>query len=124
MLTEPSASNISLLTTIQGAIAEELNAYEQVTWFATAYLVGIDAFLQTDPTDLIILKIAMSSVTPLAGRLCQLFRLQSFILACSILLACGLLLTSLAPSLQWLLAGRALTGTGSSAASRITGTSR
>lgn len=34
------ASNISLLTTIQSSLAEDLNAYDSVSWFASAYLVG------------------------------------------------------------------------------------
>jgi len=34
-----TASNISLLTTIQSALADDLNAYANVSWFASAYLV-------------------------------------------------------------------------------------
>jgi hypothetical protein len=36
------ASNMSGITTTQGAIAEDLDAYATATWFTSVYLVCID----------------------------------------------------------------------------------
>jgi hypothetical protein len=37
-----AASNMSGITTTQGAIAEDLDAYATATWFTSVYLVRID----------------------------------------------------------------------------------
>lgn len=40
ILTRYIATNISLLTTTQSVIAEELDAFEKTSWFTSAYLVN------------------------------------------------------------------------------------
>jgi len=85
------------LTTIQGAIAEDLNAYESVTWFTSAYLI------------------ATGSITPLAGRLCQIFRPQSYVLVSAFILAVGQLVTGTARNLEVYLVGRVIMGVGAAA---------
>jgi len=87
-------ANVSLLTTIQSAIADGLGDYTHVSWFTSAYLI------------------AVSSITPLAGRLCQIFRPQSYMLLSSVVFAAGLVITSAAPSLAVFLLGRVVTGIG------------
>jgi hypothetical protein len=42
VLTVFAASNMSGITTTQGAIAEDLDAYATATWFTSVYLVCID----------------------------------------------------------------------------------
>jgi hypothetical protein len=37
--TNPIASNISLITTTQSMIANDLNAFDEASWFTSAYLV-------------------------------------------------------------------------------------
>ncbi|GME36490.1 Major facilitator superfamily [Neofusicoccum parvum] len=88
------ACNFSLLTTTQSAIAADLDAFEQVSWFTSAYLVP------------------MSSITPLAGRLSQIFSPRSCIFVASVFFSLGGLVTAFAPTVEWFLFGRALTGLG------------
>lgn len=88
------ACNFSLLTTTQSAIAADLDAFEEATWFTSAYLVP------------------MSSITPLAGRLSQIFSPRSCIFVASVLFSLGGLATAFAPTVEWFLFGRALTGLG------------
>ncbi|EKG18363.1 Major facilitator superfamily [Macrophomina phaseolina MS6] len=88
------ACNFSLLTTTQSAIAADLDAFEEVTWFTSAYLVP------------------MSSITPLAGRLSQIFSPRSCIFVASIFFSLGGLTTAFAHTVEWFLFGRALTGLG------------
>lgn len=56
------------------------------------------------------MKIGMSSVTPLAGRLCQIFTPRIYVLFSSIVLSVGLFVTAAAPRLSVFLLGRALSG--------------
>ncbi|KAF2091010.1 putative MFS multidrug transporter [Saccharata proteae CBS 121410] len=88
------ACNFSLLTTTQSAIAVDLDAFEKASWFTSAYLVP------------------MSSITPLAGRLSQIFSPRTCIFVASILFSAGGLVAAFATSLTWFLTGRALTGVG------------
>ncbi|EAW09980.1 putative MFS multidrug transporter [Aspergillus clavatus NRRL 1] len=88
-------TNISMLTTAQSDIAADLDAFSETTWFSSAYLI------------------AMSSVTPLAGRLCQIFTARSYTLFSVILLSIGLFITAAAQSLPIFLLGRAVSGCGS-----------
>ncbi|KAF1810487.1 MFS multidrug transporter-like protein [Eremomyces bilateralis CBS 781.70] len=90
------ATNISLLTTAQSAIAAELDAFENVTWFTSAYLV------------------AMSSIAPLVGRLCTVFPPKQCMFTASVIFAIGSLITGLAPHLDLFLVGRVVTGVGAS----------
>ena len=94
-------SNISLLTTIQSPIAEELQAYDSVSWFASAYLI------------------AVTSVTPLAGRLSQIFTARLFLFWSIMIQCCGLITTSLARDLRVFLFGRVVTGVGTAAVTPV-----
>jgi MFS family permease len=58
-------------------------------------------------------KIAMSSVTPLSGRLAAIFSPRLYVICSSFLLALGLFITAAAPTLEVFLLGRAVTGVGS-----------
>ncbi|MCJ1360604.1 MAG: hypothetical protein MMC33_010612 [Icmadophila ericetorum] len=88
------ACNISGLTTAQSAIAESLDAYSETTWFVSAYLI------------------AMASMSPLAGRLSQIFSPRNCVLVFALVFALGAFITSRANSLAVFLAGRAITGAG------------
>ncbi|PKX88721.1 putative MFS multidrug transporter [Aspergillus novofumigatus IBT 16806] len=88
-------TNISMLTTAQSDIAEDFDAFSETTWFSSAYLI------------------AMSSVSPLAGRLCQIFTARIYTLFSVAILSVGLFITAASPSLPVFLFGRALSGCGS-----------
>jgi len=94
-------SNISLMTTIQSPIAEELGASSEVTWFNSAYLI------------------AVTSLTPISGKLCQIFTAPVYLLGSIIIQAIGILITSQARSIHVFLAGRAVTGMGSAAVTPV-----
>ncbi|KAF2455639.1 putative MFS multidrug transporter [Lineolata rhizophorae] len=89
------ASNISLLTTTQGLIATEFDAFDDISWFTSAYLI------------------AMSSITPLGGRICRIFSPRTYITFSSLVFAIGVLVTSLSHNLAIFLLGRTITGVGS-----------
>ncbi|KAL4895305.1 putative transporter [Aspergillus ambiguus] len=89
------ATNMSMMTTAQSDIAADLDAFSETTWFNSAYLI------------------AASSVTPLAGRLSQIFTPRVHILFSCIVLAIGLFITAGAQSLPVFLLGRAISGCGS-----------
>jgi MFS family permease len=88
-------TNISMLTTAQSDIAEDFDAFSETTWFSSAYLI------------------AMSSVSPLAGRLCQIFTARNYTLFSVAILSVGLFVTAASRSLPVFLFGRALSGCGS-----------
>lgn len=90
------ATNFSILTTTQSTIAAELDSFEEAIWFTTAYLVGL------------------SSTTPLAGRLSQIFAPRIFIFVATIIVAIGAVVTAAATSFQTFVTGRAITGIGGS----------
>lgn len=94
-------SNVSLLTTIQSPIATDLEAYSSVSWFTSTYLI------------------ALTSITPLAGRLGQIFTPRIYLFV-SILVQCiGLLITALAGKLSVFLLGRVITGIGTAAVTPV-----
>lgn len=78
----------------QSIIAEDLDAYENAMWFTTAFLV------------------AMSSSTPLVGKLASIFPPRSLVLATAGCFALGCLITSQAHSFQVFILGRVVTGMG------------
>ncbi|TID25784.1 AP-3 complex subunit beta-2 [Venturia nashicola] len=88
------AGNISLLTTTQGAIAFELNAFEYTTWFTSAFLAS------------------MSSTGPVYAKLSYIFKTRYILLGACIVSFLGALITSLTPSVAGFLAGRAVAGIG------------
>ncbi|EXJ69900.1 uncharacterized protein A1O5_06973 [Cladophialophora psammophila CBS 110553] len=94
-------NNVSLITTIQSPIAMELRVSSEVSWFTSAYLI------------------AVTSITPVAGRLCTIFSPRVYLLASIMVQSCGLLVTSRAKSLAVFLAGRAVTGIGSAAVTPV-----
>ncbi|KAJ5475708.1 hypothetical protein N7539_007995 [Penicillium diatomitis] len=87
--------NISIMTTAQSAIAADLDAFDQATWFTAAYLI------------------AASSVTPLTGRLAAIFTPRLYVIFASTTLAIGLFVSAAATSLSVFLLGRAVAGLGS-----------
>ncbi|OOQ84550.1 MFS multidrug transporter [Penicillium brasilianum] len=87
--------NISMMTTAQSDIAADLDAFDQATWFTSAYLI------------------AASSVTPLTGRLAEIFTPRLYVIFASTTLAIGLFITAAAPTLAVFLLGRAVAGVGS-----------
>ncbi|KAK3116173.1 hypothetical protein LTR53_003722 [Teratosphaeriaceae sp. CCFEE 6253] len=90
------ATNISLLTTTQSTIAADLDAYEKASWFTSAYLI------------------AMSALAPLNGKLSSVFSPRLCIFASSLILALGVVLSSLAQTFAAFVTGRAITGVGAS----------
>ncbi|KAK5743281.1 hypothetical protein LTR17_002758 [Elasticomyces elasticus] len=90
------ATNISLLTTTQTSIAGDLDAYEKTSWFTSSYLI------------------AMSALSPLNGKLAAVFSPRICIFASTIILALGVVLSSLAQSFEAFVTGRAITGIGAS----------
>ncbi|KAK0116633.1 hypothetical protein ONS96_012488 [Cadophora gregata f. sp. sojae] len=88
------ASNMSGITTTQSKIAEDLDAFAEAIWFASVYLI------------------AMSSTSPLAARLAQIFSPRNCVFAASIFFAIGGVVTSQARNLQMFLLGRAIQGIG------------
>lgn len=94
-------NNVSLMTTIQSPIATDLDTSTEVSWFTSAYLIAI------------------SSITPVAGRLCAIFSPRTYLLASVVVQSCGLLMSSQARSLGAFLAGRVVTGVGSAAVTPV-----
>ena len=90
-------SNISLLTTIQSPITNELEAFDSASWFTSAYLIAI------------------TSITPIAGRLCLVFTPRAYLFGSIVLQSFGLLITGSAPKLWVFLVGRVISGIGSAA---------
>ncbi|OBT82878.1 hypothetical protein VE02_08649 [Pseudogymnoascus sp. 03VT05] len=89
------ASNISGITTAQSSIANDLDASgEDAIWFTSAYLIS------------------MASLSPLIGRLSQIFLLRSCILSAAVLFAAGGLLAGHARSFNTFISGRVLSGAG------------
>ncbi|KAI0400482.1 major facilitator superfamily domain-containing protein [Xylaria palmicola] len=88
------AMNMSGFTMAQSTIAADLDAYEDAMWFTTAFLV------------------AMSSTSPLAGKLASIFSPRAVMLASSVLFALGSLLTALARSFAAFILARVVTGLG------------
>ncbi|PWY87425.1 MFS general substrate transporter [Aspergillus heteromorphus CBS 117.55] len=87
-------TNMSMMATAQSDIAADLDAFSETTWFNSAFLI------------------AMSSITPLSGRLAQIFTPRVYILFSCTLLSVGLFVTATAPTLAIFLLGRVLTGCG------------
>ena len=96
MLIFLQATNISMLTTTQSAIANDLDAFERTTWFTSAYLI------------------AVSSLGPLNGKLATVFSPRVCIFASTVVLAAGVMVSSAANSFEIFILGRALTGMGAS----------
>ncbi|BDD64374.1 hypothetical protein MPDQ_000346 [Monascus purpureus] len=87
-------TNMSMMTTAQSEIATDLDAFAEATWFTSAYLI------------------AMSSITPLAGRLSLIFTPRVFVFFSSLVLSLGLFITALARNITLFLLGRAVSGCG------------
>ena len=92
-------SNVSLIATIQSAIATDLETYDSgsITWLTAAYLI------------------AVTSLTPVAGRLSQIFTARIYLFASIVVQSCGLLISSQAPTFAVFLLGRAVAGAGGAA---------
>ncbi|KAG8626581.1 hypothetical protein KVT40_005526 [Elsinoe batatas] len=90
------ATNISLLTVTQSAIASDLDAFEEASWFTSSYLI------------------AMSSAAPINGKLAQILSPRISIFISTIILAIGTLATAFVADFKGFVVGRAATGVGAS----------
>lgn len=90
------ATNISLLTTTQSAIAGDLDAFEKTSWFTSAYLIP------------------MAALGPLMGKLSSVFSPRHCILTSAIIMALAALLSAFAQSFGTFIVGRACAGVGAS----------
>ncbi|KAF1998663.1 MFS general substrate transporter [Amniculicola lignicola CBS 123094] len=88
------ATNISILTTTQSAIAADLNAFEQATWLTSSYLI------------------AMSSLAPLMGRLSQVFSARLVLFCCTLIICVGTIIIATSVSYTMFIVGRVITGAG------------
>jgi MFS family permease len=86
------SANISLLTTTQGVIAGDLDAFESTAWFTSAYLV------------------AASSLAPIYGKLSYIFPASFCLFMSSIIMTVGAAITAYSPTLPVFLLGRVVTG--------------
>ncbi|KAJ5161344.1 hypothetical protein N7492_006736 [Penicillium capsulatum] len=89
------STNMSMMTTAQSSIAADLDAFAETTWFTSSYMI------------------AMSSVTPLAGRISAIFTPRIYIVFSSTIMAIGLFITAAASTLTVFLLGRSVAGIGS-----------
>lgn len=90
------ATNISLLTTTQSAIAADLDAFEKTSWFTSAYLIP------------------MAALGPLMGKLSSVFSPRHCILTSALIMAIGALLSAFARTFESFIVGRAFAGVGAS----------
>ncbi|CBX97610.1 hypothetical protein IAQ61_001177 [Plenodomus lingam] len=88
------ATNISILTTTQSSIAADLDAFEKASWFTSAYLI------------------AMSSLAPLMGRLCQVFSPRLCMFFSTLFISIGSIITSTSMTFEHFIVGRVVTGAG------------
>ncbi|KAL1305700.1 hypothetical protein AAFC00_007290 [Neodothiora populina] len=88
------ATNISILTTTQSTIAADLDAFEKTSWFTSSYLI------------------AMSSFSPITGKLAQIFGPRIMLFVSTILLAIGVLVAAFAQAFPAFIVGRVITGLG------------
>jgi len=88
------ASNMSLITTTQSKIAEDLDAFAAASWFTSAYMM------------------ATSSTTILAGRLAQIFSPRQCVLVAAFFFAVGGVVASQGKTLKVFLLGRIIQGMG------------
>ncbi|KAL1891563.1 hypothetical protein Cpir12675_004935 [Ceratocystis pirilliformis] len=79
---------------IQSKVAEDLDADEEVMWFAGAYLI------------------ALSALTPVIGRLATIFVPRNIVIPVSLLVAAGSALTASATTFVRFTIGRVVTGMG------------
>lgn len=90
------STNISILTTTQSAIAEDLEAFDKTSWFTSAYLI------------------AMSALGPLNGKLAAVFTPRITIFASTVSLAIGVIASGLSSDFTGFIVGRVFTGVGAS----------
>lgn len=85
---------MSGMTMTQSSVARDLSAYEGAMWFTSSYLI------------------AASSLSPLGGRLADVFSPRAMVLPCAFAFALGGLVTSQAQSFAVFIVGRCITGVG------------
>ncbi|QSZ36515.1 hypothetical protein DSL72_006395 [Monilinia vaccinii-corymbosi] len=88
------ASNMSGISTTQSKIAEDLQSFTEASWLTSTYLIAI------------------SSMSPIAARLAQIFSPRNCMITSALVFAVGGAVTSQAPDLKTFLIGRAISGTG------------
>lgn len=85
---------MSGMAMVQGHIAGDLDAYDEVMWFTSAFLI------------------AVASAAPLAGRLATIFSVRAMLLSTSIFFTIGSVLSSYATSAAVFIFARVLAGVG------------
>jgi MFS family permease len=85
---------MSGMTMTQSIIAADLDAYENVMWFTSSYLI------------------VMASLAPLVGRLAMIFSPGNLVLGSAIFFAAGAIASSQARTFGFFVFGRVLTGVG------------
>lgn len=110
-----TASNMSGLSTTQSKIAEDLDSFAEASWFTSTYLVSNDYPSSNSSSylnfhKLTPVQIGLSSMSPLAARLAQVFSPRNCIFTSALLFAIGGVITSQAPDLKHFLIGRAISG--------------
>ncbi|KAF1926269.1 MFS general substrate transporter [Didymella exigua CBS 183.55] len=90
------ATNMSILTTTQSAIAADLDAFDNVTWLTSSYLI------------------AMSSLAPLMGRLSQVFSPRLCMFISTVIIAAGTLIIATSTTFEMFIVGRVISGAGAS----------
>ena len=94
ILTLLAATNLSGMSMLQGYIADELDAHDQVIWLTTSFLIP------------------MSSFAPVAGRLATIFEPRSLVPPIAFGLTVGTLICALAKSFTVFIVGRVFAGIG------------
>jgi MFS family permease len=84
----------TMVATLLGKIASDLDSQEHISWVATSYLLSCAAF------------------QPLFGKISDVFGRKPVILFCTFCFFLGCLLCGVGDSLTWLIVGRAITGIG------------
>lgn len=89
------ATNITTVSTTQSDIAADLDAFSNTPWLTSAYMISV------------------ASLTPVGGRLSQIFSLRAILSLSSLLISTGLLITATSQTFPVFIVGRVVTGLGS-----------
>lgn len=97
-----SAVDATMVVTLMGTIASELNSQEHISWIGTSYLLSSAAF------------------QPIFGKLSDVFGRRLILVACIVCFSFGCLICGLSKSLNILVLGRFISGIGGGGLSTLT----